>query len=139
MFSEVLGGLGITKATATNGLLSAGYLVLGGFGLVYASAGEQGDMILGTTLAALTAAGLLAWLASYKRYRLIADTPTSQITSAAQGYVELVGRCEPHSNDSLLGFGPIPGCVASVYSTAAPRGRLATRGEPHKRRYLLGR
>lgn len=109
MFNEVLGTFGLSKATATNALLSADYLVLGAMGLGYATAGEQGEVILGMTLAAVTSAGLLAWLAAYKRYRLIADTPTSQIMSAAQGYVELVGRCEPHSSHSLIGFGPIPG------------------------------
>jgi len=33
-----------------------------------------------------------AWLANLKRYRTVADTPTSRIASAPQGYVEIVGR-----------------------------------------------
>ncbi|PKO25835.1 MAG: hypothetical protein CVU35_02035 [Betaproteobacteria bacterium HGW-Betaproteobacteria-8] len=33
-----------------------------------------------------------AWASGYRRMRLIADTPTSRIGSAAQGYVELHGR-----------------------------------------------
>lgn len=33
-----------------------------------------------------------AWMAAYRRARAIADTPTSKIASAAQGYVELYGR-----------------------------------------------
>ncbi len=33
-----------------------------------------------------------AWLANLRRYRTIADTPTSRIASAPQGYVEISGR-----------------------------------------------
>lgn len=33
-----------------------------------------------------------AWYANLKRYRTVADTPTSRIASAPQGYIELVGR-----------------------------------------------
>lgn len=33
-----------------------------------------------------------AWLANLRRYRTVADTPTSRIASAPQGYVEIVGR-----------------------------------------------
>lgn len=33
-----------------------------------------------------------AWHANLKRYRTVADTPTSRIASAPQGYIEVVGR-----------------------------------------------
>jgi len=33
-----------------------------------------------------------AWLGNHRRYRQIHDLPTSKVASAAQGYVELVGR-----------------------------------------------
>ncbi len=33
-----------------------------------------------------------AWYANLKRHRTVADTPTSRIASAPQGYIELVGR-----------------------------------------------
>ncbi len=33
-----------------------------------------------------------AWYANLKRWRTVADTPTSRIASAPQGYIELVGR-----------------------------------------------
>jgi len=33
-----------------------------------------------------------AWHANLRRYRTVADTPTSRIASAPQGYVEIVGR-----------------------------------------------
>lgn len=35
---------------------------------------------------------LIAWLAVLKKYRAISNTPTSRVASAAQGYVELIGR-----------------------------------------------
>ncbi|POZ60035.1 hypothetical protein [Chromobacterium alticapitis] len=41
--------------------------------------------------------GMLAWWLNYRRYRLVADTPSSRIASAALGRVELSGRafCHP--------------------------------------------
>ncbi len=33
-----------------------------------------------------------AWYANLRRYRTIADTPTSRVNSAPQGYIELVGK-----------------------------------------------
>lgn len=46
------------------------------------------------TASAVTAAGLafFAWVDCHRRGRAVADTPTSLIASAAQGYVELAGR-----------------------------------------------
>jgi len=38
---------------------------------------------------------ILAWLSALRRLRTIRDTPTSRIASAAQGYVELMGRGKP--------------------------------------------
>jgi len=49
--------------------------------------------------AALFLAGL-AWFGNLRRYRLIADHPTSRIASAPQGYVELSGR-----GSAAAGFG----------------------------------
>jgi len=46
-------------------------------------------------LAATFALALFAWQASLRRQRAVADTPTSRIASAAQGYVELVGTGQP--------------------------------------------
>jgi len=55
---------------------------------------------LGTTatwpwaLLAMCSVSFIAWLGNHRRYRQIHDLPTSKITSAAQGYVELLGRGE---------------------------------------------
>lgn len=46
-------------------------------------------------LALMAFISLLAWLSALHRKRLIVGTPTSRITSAAQGYVELLGRAYP--------------------------------------------
>lgn len=45
---------------------------------------------------------LFAWRSSVTRLRLIRDTPTSKISSAAQGYVELVGRGMPFGETLVL-------------------------------------
>ena len=50
----------------------------------------------------MTAISILAWLSALSRLRTIRDTPTSKIASAAQGYVELIGRGHPFG-DPLLG------------------------------------
>ncbi|MDP2240170.1 MAG: hypothetical protein Q8K18_08410 [Burkholderiales bacterium] len=43
-------------------------------------------------LAAMAIVSFIAWIGSYRRYRQIHDLPTSNISSAAQGYVELSGH-----------------------------------------------
>ena len=43
-----------------------------------------------------------AWLISHRRHRLTTDMPTSNIASAAQGYVELVGRADAHPSAPLF-------------------------------------
>lgn len=61
------------------------------------------------SMAALALASLLAWRANYHRYRLIQDTPASNIATAAQGLVELSGQLRPigtNQLDSLLSHTP---------------------------------
>jgi hypothetical protein len=55
-----------------------------------------------TCLSIMAAISILAWLSALNRLRAIRDTPTSKIASAAQGYVELIGRGYPFG-DPLLG------------------------------------
>jgi hypothetical protein len=43
-----------------------------------------------------------AWHANLKRYRTVADTPTSRIASAPQGYVELTGRGQQPPGEGLV-------------------------------------
>lgn len=68
-------------------LLSGGYLMTLILGLKLDS--PQGWQISAAFTAVLA---LLAWKAVLKRARTLADTPTSTIASAAQGYVELRGK-----------------------------------------------
>ncbi|HSD61315.1 MAG TPA: hypothetical protein VLC55_10725 [Burkholderiales bacterium] len=56
-------------------------------------------------LASLSAVALIsfvAWAGNFRRHRLMADTPTSRIASAAQGYAELQGRAAAHPGAGLL-------------------------------------
>ena len=68
-------------------LSGGGYLALLLLGLETATAAAWAG-----SLAATLALALLAWQSAQRRLRAVADTPTSRIASAAQGYVELVGR-----------------------------------------------
>lgn len=45
-------------------------------------------------LLAMATVSFFAWLGNHHRYRQIHDLPTSKVASAAQGYVELIGRGE---------------------------------------------
>lgn len=54
-----------------------------------------------------------AWYANLRRYRTVADTPTSRIASAPQGYVELVGRGQQPPGDGLVS--PISGLPCLWY------------------------
>ena len=53
-------------------------------------------------LAALLTSGLFGWMRSIRHGRIILDTPTSRIASAAQGYCELRGQGLPLSGVALL-------------------------------------
>lgn len=68
------------------------WLVSGGY-LLLLFAGFHIDTPAGWrwTAAAVAALALLAWGLAWHRARAVADTPTSRIASAAQGYVELLG------------------------------------------------
>ncbi len=108
-----------------NGLLSAGHLVLI---VVALEAGERWVEFPAIGLLALIA--LLAWLAAFRRYHAIADTPTARIASAAQGYVELVGQAALLPGARPLGFGTGPPCVWYRYRVYRD-GKLIDSGQSH--------
>lgn len=62
-------------------------------------------------LPAMSAAGVIGWWLTYRRYRLVADIPTSRLGSAALGRVELYGTARCH--DSAPIYSPLTGkrCV----------------------------
>lgn len=68
-------------------LVLGGYLALLGIG---AQVESREGWVIALALMALVA--FVAWMMSFRRARAIGDTPASRIASAAQGYVELVGR-----------------------------------------------
>jgi hypothetical protein len=57
--------------------------------------------------------GVLAWTASLRRAQTIAQLPTSRIASAAQGYVEVVGRAIVHENHRIVS--PVSGLPCIWY------------------------
>ena len=56
-------------------------------------------------------ASLLLWAANFRRSRIVADTPTSRVASAPQGYVELFGRAKLHSGTPLISPVSLRTCV----------------------------
>ena len=90
-------------------------LALGGGNLLILLLGFQLHSRIGWQIS-LVLVGLTsfwAWYANLKRYRTVADTPTSRIASAPQGYVELVGRGQQPPGASLVS--PISGLPCLWY------------------------
>jgi hypothetical protein len=90
-----------------------GNWLTGGIHLLILAIAAQADspVIWGYALAAMALVSLPAWVANYHRQRDIVNTPTSNIASAAQGYVELAGRAGQLAGSSLRSkLGNVP-CV----------------------------
>lgn len=90
-------------------------LALSGGNLAILLLGVQMKSVLGWQIS-LTLVGLTsfwAWHANLKRYRTVADTPTSRIASAPQGYIELVGRGQQPPGANLVS--PITGLPCLWY------------------------
>jgi hypothetical protein len=77
-------------------LTSVSYLglLLGGLNLRQSSAGL-------VCLGLMAVVALVAWVLTYQRARAVADVATSRIGSAAQGYVELMGRASGGASELL--------------------------------------
>lgn len=54
------------------------------------------------SLSLMAAVSIPAWLSALRRLRTVRDTPTSRVASAAQGYVELIGRGKPLADAPLI-------------------------------------
>ena len=61
--------------------------------------GREGWLI---TLPLMAVVSFYAWFATMRRHRVVGDMPTSQIASAAQGYVELSGWAEHHPGSTII-------------------------------------
>jgi hypothetical protein len=71
-------------------------------GLAYLALRAGPSPLAKTCLLAMGVVGVLAWTASLRRARTIAQLPTSRIASAAQGYVEVVGRAIVEPNHRVV-------------------------------------
>lgn len=91
-------------------LISASYIIVGLF-LVFHSFTDQEVFLRKAGIAVLAIGGLIAWLSALARYRVISDTPTALLRSAAQGYVELNGTCRAIPDAQLLRYGKAPPCL----------------------------
>lgn len=79
------------------------WLVSGGYLMLLVVGAQMDSTQAWTVIAGLIAAlALLAWQAALRRHRLIHDTPTSRIASAAQGMVELHGQGQALAGLPLL-------------------------------------
>ncbi len=81
----------------------AGNWLTGGFHVVILVIAAQAESaaVWPYALAAMSLLSFAAWIGNYRRLRHIADTPTSRVASAAQGYVELIGRADRLPGDTL--------------------------------------
>lgn len=99
-------------------------LTLGSVNLAILLLGIQLKSIVGwqISLVLVGITSFWAWHANLKRYRTVADTPTSRIGSAPQGYVELVGRGQQPPGANLVS--PITGlpCLWFRYHTERKEG-----------------
>jgi hypothetical protein len=90
--------MGGSLLRAADGLLTGGGYVL----LLAVGASIDTPEAWRWTLAGTAVSALLGWRGALKRSRAVADTPTSTIAAAAQGYVELQGRGEAQEGMPLL-------------------------------------
>lgn len=68
----------------------------GGFHLIILIVALQGDTAAAWpyALLAMAVVSFFGWMGNFHRYRQIHDLPTSNVATAAQGYVELFGRAD---------------------------------------------
>lgn len=78
-------------------------IVLGGSNLMLVLLGFKLQSVPGwsITFGLIGLTSFWAWYANLKRYRIVADTPTSRIASAPQGYIEITGRGVHPPGDTL--------------------------------------
>lgn len=85
------------RAHYLNALTSFAHVALLG---VAAQADSKRGWVVCLALVALIS--FFAWIANFRRSRAIGDTPSSKVSSAAQGYVELVGRSQIPEDISIV-------------------------------------
>lgn len=81
-----------------------GNLVTSGGQLILLLIGFKTESGLGmfVCVALMVPLSLVAWTSAWRRARAVADTPTSRVASAAQGYTELIGSGKPLAGAPLM-------------------------------------
>lgn len=81
-----------------------GNLVTSGGQLILLLIGFKTESSLGmfVCVALMVPLSLIAWTSAWRRARAVADTPTSRVASAAQGYTELIGSGKPLAGAPLM-------------------------------------
>jgi hypothetical protein len=81
-----------------------GNLVTSGGQLILLLIGFKTESSLGmfVCVALMAPLSLIAWTSAWRRARAVADTPTSKVASAAQGYSELIGTGKPLAGTPLM-------------------------------------
>ncbi|MDI6746800.1 MAG: hypothetical protein QMD17_06610 [Rhodocyclaceae bacterium] len=81
-----------------------GDLVTSGGQIILLIIGFQSESPLGMFIcvALMAPLSLIAWISAWRRARAVADTPTSRVASAAQGYAELVGIGKPLGGQPVI-------------------------------------
>ncbi|MDB5809128.1 MAG: hypothetical protein JWN94_1250 [Betaproteobacteria bacterium] len=67
-------------------------------------------------MGAMSIVSFAAWIGNYRRLRHIADTPLSNIATAAQGYVEIAGAAEAPAGEPLRSKVSLTPCVWYEYT-----------------------
>jgi hypothetical protein len=99
-------------------ITSAGHLLLLLVGLRIGTAG--GWLFV---LSAVGGISFVLWVLNFRRARAVADTPTSRVASAPQGYVELSGTARQHPGKTVLGPLTSTPCVWYRYKVEEKRGK----------------
>lgn len=99
-----------TRRISPDMMLGGGYFYL----LYQACAqGRDGSFLV---LGLMAVISFLAWRTAYKHARLVMDNPTSKVASAAQGYVELLGKTRRRPDEQVVAPYSHTPCVWCRYS-----------------------
>ncbi|MEO8441397.1 MAG: hypothetical protein ABI547_02845 [Betaproteobacteria bacterium] len=83
--------------------------------ILYGAVHAESAAVWPYALGLMSLVSFAAWIGNYRRLRHIADTPLSNIATAAQGYVEIAGRAEMPGGTPLTSKLSITPCVWYQY------------------------
>ena len=103
--------MGASLRIHTANWLTGGVHVLILYGAVHAESAAVWPFALG----AMSLVSFAAWIGNYRRLRHLADTPLSNIATAAQGYVEIAGLAEMPGGTPIIARLSCTPCVWYQY------------------------